>query len=264
MKGEGLKFVRVGLPFFTLVLGSAFALHYFQTVRYEFRRSKKELETIKHLKNDLTESGIKIKEGVTVDSIYNEIVNLDTENWENIRGPRDSESNAERSTKSISPTNLSKFVVMGIFNSTPQNADSSSSSSSSSSNSSTSSLTLRKTMRTHKMIFVANMGLKMGAGKLAAQVGHATLGVYRTAKKSKEGQAGLKNWERLGETKVVVKGQTAEHLGELYNQAKSLGVHAYLVHDAGFTQIPSGSRTVLGLFGPLELVDQVTGTLKLL
>ncbi|KAI6213729.1 Aminoacyl-tRNA hydrolase [Aphelenchoides besseyi] len=94
---------------------------------------------------------------------------------------------------------------MGIFNSTPQNADSSSSSSSSSSNSSTSSLTLRKTMRTHKMIFVANMGLKMGAGKLAAQ-----------------GQAGLKNWERLGETKVVVKGQTAEHLGELYNQAKSL------------------------------------------
>ncbi|KAI6199987.1 Cytochrome c oxidase assembly protein COX16-like protein, mitochondrial [Aphelenchoides besseyi] len=84
MKGEGLKFVRVGLPFFTLVLGSAFALHYFQTVRYEFRlvssiwlikqvcrRSKKELETIKHLKNDLTESGVKIKEGVTVDSIYN-------------------------------------------------------------------------------------------------------------------------------------------------------------------------------------------------
>lgn len=33
--------------------------------------------------------------------------------------------------------------------------------------------------RTHKMVFVANMGLKMGTGKLAAQVGHATLAVYK-------------------------------------------------------------------------------------
>lgn len=33
--------------------------------------------------------------------------------------------------------------------------------------------------RTHKMVLVANMSLKMGVGKLAAQVGHATLGVYR-------------------------------------------------------------------------------------
>lgn len=33
--------------------------------------------------------------------------------------------------------------------------------------------------RTHKMVLVANMSLKMGTGKLAAQVGHATLGVYR-------------------------------------------------------------------------------------
>lgn len=39
--------------------------------------------------------------------------------------------------------------------------------------------------RTHKMIFVANMGLKMGVGKLAAQVGHATLGVYRVAQKTR-------------------------------------------------------------------------------
>ena len=40
--------------------------------------------------------------------------------------------------------------------------------------------------RTHKMVFVANMSLKMGAGKMAAQVGHACLGVYRTAVKTEE------------------------------------------------------------------------------
>lgn len=41
-----------------------------------------------------------------------------------------------------------------------------------------------KCSRSHKMIFVANMSLKMGTGKLAAQVGHATLGVYRVAQKT--------------------------------------------------------------------------------
>ncbi|KAI6239231.1 hypothetical protein M3Y99_00597500 [Aphelenchoides fujianensis] len=119
-------------------------------------------------------------------------------------------------------------------------------------------------MRTHKMIFVANMGLQMGKGKLAAQVGHAALGVYCAAKRTKQGQAGLKHWERMGATKVVVKGESADHLSELLVQAKQLGIHAYLVQDAGFTQIPSGSKTILGLFGPVELVDQVTGSLKLL
>lgn len=40
--------------------------------------------------------------------------------------------------------------------------------------------------RQHKMVFVVNMSLKMGAGKLAAQVGHATLAVYRLAQRSEE------------------------------------------------------------------------------
>lgn len=40
--------------------------------------------------------------------------------------------------------------------------------------------------RQHKMVFVVNMSLKMGAGKLAAQVGHATLGVYRLAQRSED------------------------------------------------------------------------------
>ena len=35
------------------------------------------------------------------------------------------------------------------------------------------------------MVFVANTSLKMGAGKMAAQVGHATLGVYQQVKEEK-------------------------------------------------------------------------------
>jgi hypothetical protein len=40
--------------------------------------------------------------------------------------------------------------------------------------------------KSHKMVFVANMSLKMGAGKLAAQVGHATLSTYCNALKSEQ------------------------------------------------------------------------------
>ncbi|CAJ0568110.1 unnamed protein product, partial [Mesorhabditis spiculigera] len=123
---------------------------------------------------------------------------------------------------------------------------------------------LAKNARTHKMVFVANMSLKMGAGKLAAQVGHACLAVYQKAVSTEEGRAGIQSWERMGAVKVVLKGESTEQLMELLKQAKEVGCSAYLVADAGYTQIPAGSRTVLGVFGPKEAVDSVCGQLKLL
>lgn len=119
-------------------------------------------------------------------------------------------------------------------------------------------------MQQTKMVFVVNTSLKMGNGKLAAQVGHATLGVYRLAQRSEQGQRLLESWQTIGEMKVVVKGQSTEHLLDLFKQAKDAGLFAYVVADAGRTQIPAGSRTVLGIFGPSTVVDTVTGQLKLL
>ena len=75
---------------------------------------------------------------------------------------------------------------------------------------------LARVSRTHKMVLVANMALKMGKGKLAAQVGHATLAVYKNAMKTIEGQAAVKSWEDHGQIKVVLKGDDTEHLHELY------------------------------------------------
>ncbi|MCP9264738.1 hypothetical protein DINM_022884 [Dirofilaria immitis] len=118
--------------------------------------------------------------------------------------------------------------------------------------------------RQYKMVFVVNMSLKMGAGKLAAQVGHATLNVYRLVQRSEDGQHALDAWRMSGEMKVVVKGHSTEMLLDLFKQAKDSGLFAYIVSDAGRTQIPVGSRTVLGIFGPTHLVDIVTGELKLL
>lgn len=53
--------------------------------------------------------------------------------------------------------------------------------------------------------------------------------------------------------------------GELAKQALARGLPAYIVHDAGRTQIAAGSQTVLAIGpGPKSVVDQVTGRLSLL
>jgi len=51
---------------------------------------------------------------------------------------------------------------------------------------------------------------------------------------------------------------------DLTRKGRSLGLETCLVKDAGRTQIAPGSKTVLGVGpGPVDLVDKVTGHLKL-
>ena len=75
---------------------------------------------------------------------------------------------------------------------------------------------LHKASRTHKMVFVVNMALKMGKGKLAAQVGHAAVSAYRKASKDFEGQEALPDWENHGAAKIVVRGENTEQIMELH------------------------------------------------
>ncbi|XP_066141779.1 probable peptidyl-tRNA hydrolase 2 [Euwallacea fornicatus] len=115
----------------------------------------------------------------------------------------------------------------------------------------------------YKMTFVVNHSLKMGVGKIAAQVGHACLGLYRESLENGLA-ADLCQWEEEGEKKIVLKGSSTEHLIELQEKAKEAKIPAYLVRDAGHTQIARGSVTVLSLFGLEEDVDKITGKLSLL
>jgi peptidyl-tRNA hydrolase len=65
--------------------------------------------------------------------------------------------------------------------------------------------------------------------------------------------------------KVSVQAKSEDELLTLQAQAMSLGLVAKVIHDAGRTQIASGSATVLGIGpGPKSVIDQVTGGLKLL
>ncbi|CAJ0589982.1 unnamed protein product [Cylicocyclus nassatus] len=422
MPNRNLKFIRVGLPFFAIVGGGAYVLHYFQQVRYDFRKLKQQDANLEDLRTDFEKRGLKLRKNVTVDTVYKEVASLDTEHWENIRGPREFEDIAEyeqikarqkeenrrlhhlprapsnatldvgdnppepdnasiraergsptpssvtvdnlpslpdpvhhstvadpfglgelpevpipppagsqensletgissipelphptdpqaqpQPSSSVSNELYAQLLDLGFDDFTARLAlirtansgveeavnwiiersnpsdfeDNSSSSEEGDVEMGAASSTgedgeqvsgflgafpqvLSHRGRTHKMVLVANMSLKMGAGKLAAQVGHATLGVYRQAMNSEAGREAIDAWTRHGQVKIVVRGSSTEELMDLCKAAKDGGCWYYLVQDAGYTQIPPGSRTVLGIFGTVEQVDAITGGMKLL
>ncbi|RXG67122.1 Peptidyl-tRNA hydrolase 2, mitochondrial [Armadillidium vulgare] len=83
-----------------------------------------------------------------------------------------------------------------------------------------------------KFIIVVRTDLKMGKGKVAAQ--------------------------------VVVKAESAEEILEIGSIAESVDLCTSLIQDAGRTQVAPGSLTVLGIGpGPIDLIDRITGHLKL-
>ncbi|KAJ8342866.1 hypothetical protein SKAU_G00327940 [Synaphobranchus kaupii] len=113
-----------------------------------------------------------------------------------------------------------------------------------------------------KMTLVVRNDLKMGKGKVAAQCSHAAVSAYKQVQRRNPDL--LKQWEYCGQPKVVVRAPDEESLIELLAHAKELGLPISLIQDAGRTQIAPGSRTVLGIGpGPVDLVDKVTGHLKL-
>lgn len=124
-----------------------------------------------------------------------------------------------------------------------------------------------KMYESYKMVCLVRTDLNMGVGKIAAQVGHAVLGAYQNIISSNNlrWNEDLIKWEETGTAKIVLKVKSKEELEELYNRAKDNGLNAYIVADAGRTQIESGSLTVCAV-GPASsvIIDQITGHLKLM
>ncbi|RSL47649.1 hypothetical protein CEP51_012677 [Fusarium floridanum] len=119
-----------------------------------------------------------------------------------------------------------------------------------------------------KLVLVVRTDLGMTKGKIAAQCSHATLACYKTllrAPANSPQRKILSRWERLGQAKIAVQVKSQEEMLELRRKARSLGITAEVIQDAGRTQIEAGSMTVLGVGpAPRSVVDQVTGGLKLL
>ena len=115
----------------------------------------------------------------------------------------------------------------------------------------------------YKMVIVTRADLLLSAGKLAAQVSHAAVSCTLLTKKKKP--EWFAKWEREGAKKVVVKVESLADFFSLQEKAERLGMCATIVSDAGHTEIPGGTQTVLGIGpAPSNLIDQVTGELPLL
>ncbi|KAI0008470.1 PTH2-domain-containing protein [Xylariaceae sp. FL0662B] len=122
-----------------------------------------------------------------------------------------------------------------------------------------------------KLVLVVRTDLGMTKGKIAAQCSHATLACYKSLSRAAASNASsaeariLKRWERHGQAKIAVQVKSEDELLGLLGVARSLGLTAEAIQDAGRTQIDAGSLTVLGVGpAPRSLVDRVTGGLKLL
>ncbi len=115
----------------------------------------------------------------------------------------------------------------------------------------------------HKMVIALRTDLNMGKGKMVAQGAHAAVGAALIAYRSRPDA--YREWELNGSPKIVVKVGSLEELMQLRAKAESLGLITYMVEDKGLTQVPPGTVTCIAIGpGPSEVIDKVTGDLKLL
>jgi len=114
-----------------------------------------------------------------------------------------------------------------------------------------------------KQAIVVRTDLKMGKGKLAAQVAHASLSAAEATRERKV--AWYEGWKAEGQAKIVLRAGSEAELEELLRRARSAGLAASLIEDRGLTQVEPGTVTCLGIGpGPDASVDQVTEKLRLL
>lgn len=114
-------------------------------------------------------------------------------------------------------------------------------------------------------MYYAKQPSSPAAGKIAAQASHATLCNYKVFTSHVRLRSLLPRGESTGQVKIALQANSEKQLEKLQAKAISLGLVARVVRDAGRTQIPAGTVTVLGVGpGPMAVVDKVSGDLKLL
>jgi len=115
----------------------------------------------------------------------------------------------------------------------------------------------------YKMVIVTRKDLKLSPGKLAAQVSHAAVACALETKKNNK--IWFNKWQNEGSKKAVVKVDCLNDFFPLKEKADQLKIVSCIIEDAGHTEIPAGTKTVLGIGpAPSNIIDQVTGKLPLL
>ncbi|MDH2901121.1 MAG: peptidyl-tRNA hydrolase Pth2 [archaeon] len=114
-----------------------------------------------------------------------------------------------------------------------------------------------------KQVIVVRTDLKMGKGKLAVQVAHASVSALEQARKLKP--KWVEAWFAQNQRKICVKVSSDKELRILKGRIDDEELPSALIEDAGLTQLEPGTLTCLGI-GPVpsEIADRYTGELKLL
>lgn len=116
------------------------------------------------------------------------------------------------------------------------------------------------------LYLVINSDLKMSKGKVLAQICHAISEIFSYSFKNEPTQ--IPDWKRKGEAKIVLKAtfnQMQSIISQIDNYNKeNPPIRLIRIHDAGRTQIPAGSLTVLAI-GPWEkiIISKFVADLKM-
>ena len=115
----------------------------------------------------------------------------------------------------------------------------------------------------YKQVIAVRTDLGMSKGKMAVQVAHGSVSAAERARVTKQEE--WRAWMREGQKKVAVKVISEEEILELRRQAITHSLPHAIIRDAGMTELPPGTLTVIGI-GPAKAkaVDAVTKDLKLL
>lgn len=115
----------------------------------------------------------------------------------------------------------------------------------------------------YKQVIAIRTDLGMSRGKMAVQVAHGAISAAEKVRVFHQEE--WKAWLREGQKKVAVKVTSEEDIMDLRRLAITHSLPYAIIRDAGMTELPPGTVTVIGI-GPAkaESVDKVTGNLKLL
>ena len=112
----------------------------------------------------------------------------------------------------------------------------------------------------YKQVILVRKDLKLSKGKLSSQVSHASVEATLKSDQNK-----VKTWMKHGMKKSILKVDDENELMRYKKLAKAMKLAAFLIKDAGKTEIEPGTLTCLAI-GPdvSSKIDKVSGDLKLL
>jgi len=117
-----------------------------------------------------------------------------------------------------------------------------------------------------KQVIVLRKDLNMRKGKMVAQGAHAYMAAILNHSNEVIDHGFIKDWLEASFTKICVSVDSEEELVELFNRANYFKLPCALIKDSGRTEfkgIPTYTAVAIGP-GPTDLIDKITGDLKLL